>query len=73
MTCFATLGLFGVVLVDWGLVLFEYIFQMPANRLGLEGNGGPFGLFQLKVMPAVVTLVIFTLCAVFVFKIDKLA
>lgn len=69
---FAKLGLTGVILVSWGLALFEYVFQVPANRLGFAENGGPFSLFQLKVIQEVVTLTIFTLCAVFVFKTDKL-
>ncbi len=70
---FSKLGLLGVILVSWGLAFFEYVFQVPANRLGFEENGGPFSLFQLKVMQEVITLVVFTLCAVFVFKTDKLA
>ncbi|MBF9223841.1 DMT family protein [Hymenobacter ruricola] len=72
MAWFAKLGLFGVILVSWGLALFEYIFQVPANRLGFEENGGPFSLFQLKVIQEVITLTVFTVCAVFVFKTDKL-
>ena len=48
--------------------LFEYIFQVPANRLGFRENGGPFTLFQLKIIQEVVTLVVFTVFAVFFFK-----
>ena len=48
------------------------MFQVPANRLGFEENGGPFSLFQLKVIQGGITLKVFTLCAVFVFKTDKL-
>ena len=55
-------------MVSWGLALFAYIFQVPANLLGFERNDGPFGLFQLKVIQEVVTLAVFTLCTVFVFK-----
>ena len=69
---FSKLGLVGVILVSWGLAFFEYVFQVPANRIGFEENGGPFSLFQLKVIQEVVTLTVFTLCAVFVFKTDKL-
>ena len=53
--------------------MFEYIFQVPANRLGFVENGGPFSLFQLKVIQEVITLTVFTLCAMFVFKTDKLS
>jgi uncharacterized protein (DUF486 family) len=69
---FAKTGLVGVVLLSWGLAFFEYVFQVPANRLGFVENGGPFNLFQLKVIQEVITLTVFTLCAVFVFKSDTL-
>ena len=42
--------LYGVILLSWGIALFEYCFQVPANRLGFVGNGGPFTLMQLKVV-----------------------
>jgi hypothetical protein len=51
--------LVSVVLISWGLALFEYMFQVPANRLGYQGNGGPYNLYQLKVMQEVITLVVF--------------
>ena len=54
-------GLVTLVLVSWGLALFEYCFQVPANKMGFQGNGGPFSLFQLKVIQEVITLVIFVL------------
>jgi uncharacterized protein (DUF486 family) len=69
---FSKLGLVGVILVSWGLAFFEYVFQVPANRIGFEENGGPFNLFQLKVIQEFITLTVFTLCTVFVFKTDKL-
>jgi uncharacterized protein len=37
-------GLFAIILISWGLAFFEYTFQVPANRAGYEGNGGPFNL-----------------------------
>ena len=40
--------LFAVVLFSWGIALFEYSFQVPANRIGFVDNGGPFNLVQLK-------------------------
>jgi len=67
------LGLVGVILVSWGLAFFEYVFQVPANRIGFVENGGPFSLFQLKVIQEVVSLTVFTLCTVYVFRTDKLA
>ena len=46
-------------LFSWGLALFEYLLQVPANRIGFQGNGGPFSLVQLKVMQEVITLTVF--------------
>ncbi len=61
-------GIFTIILLSWGLALFEYVFQVPANRIGFEGNGGPFSLFQLKVIQEVITLVVFTAFAVLAFR-----
>ncbi|MDR6196389.1 DMT family protein [Siphonobacter sp. SORGH_AS_0500] len=69
----AKLSLFGVIFLSWGLALFEYVFQVPANRIGSEETGGPFTLFQLKIIQEVVSLTVFTLMAVYLFKTDKLA
>lgn len=66
------IGLVGVILISWGLALFEYLFQVPANRIGHESNGGPYSLIQLKIIQEVVSLVVFSLMAVMVFKSDKL-
>jgi len=70
MTWFNKLGLVAIVLISWGIALFEYFFQVPANRIGYQGNGGPFSLFQLKVIQEVITLVIFTLFTLLVFKTE---
>lgn len=67
------LGLVGVILVSWGLAFFEYVFQVPANKIGFAENGGPFNLFQLKIIQEVITLVVFTVFAVCIAKTDKLA
>ncbi len=53
--------LYGVVLFSWLIALAEYAFQVPANRMGFEGNGGPFSLMQLKIMQEVITLVVFVI------------
>jgi uncharacterized protein (DUF486 family) len=54
-------GLFTIILISWGLAFFEYCFQVPANKIGFRENGGPFSLFQLKVIQEVITLIIFVL------------
>ena len=61
-----------VILFSWGLAFFEYCAQVPANRLGFTGNGGPFSLLQLKVIQEVVSLVVFTLVVTLLFKGEAL-
>jgi uncharacterized protein len=43
------------ILASWGIALFEYALQVPANRLGF----GTLSLAQLKVMQEVITLLVF--------------
>lgn len=57
-----------VILMSWGIALAEYMCMVPANRIGFEGNGGPFSLVQLKVMQEAITLVVFTLFTIVAFK-----
>lgn len=52
------------ILVSWGLALFEYIFQVPANRLG----SNQFSLTQLKIIQECITLVVFTVFAFIAFR-----
>ncbi len=56
-----------VILLSWGIAFFEYCLQVPANRIGFEGNGGPFTLMQLKVIQEVITLVVFIVFSVLAF------
>ena len=65
---FNKLGLIAIVLISWGIALFEYMFQVPANRIGFKGNGGPFSLVELKVIQEVITLVVFAVFTLLVFK-----
>lgn len=45
------------IFMSWSIALFEYIFQVPANRIGF--TGGAFSLAQLKILQEVITLSIF--------------
>ena len=56
-----------VVLFSWSIALFEYSFQVPANRIGFDCNGGPFSLLELKVIQEVITLTVFTLFSMLLF------
>ncbi|HIS10510.1 MAG TPA: DMT family protein [Candidatus Avibacteroides excrementipullorum] len=64
--------LWAVILFSWSIALFEYSFQVPANRIGFIENGGPFTLMQLKVIQEVITLIIFTVFATVMFKGEAL-
>jgi len=65
---FESLPLIFIILISWGIAFFEYIFQVPANRIGFKENGGPFTLLQLKVIQEVITLVTFTIFSLIAFK-----
>lgn len=67
---FNKLGLIAIILISWGLALFEYFFQVPANRIGFQGNGGPFSLVQLKVIQEVITLLVFVGFTLIAFKTE---
>lgn len=59
-----------IILISWGIALFEYILQVPANRIGFKGYGGPFSLVELKVIQEVITLVVFVIFSLVLFKTE---
>lgn len=65
---FESLPVIVIILISWGIAFFEYIFQVPANRIGFRENGGPFTLLQLKVIQEVITLIVFTVFSTMAFK-----
>lgn len=69
---FDNLSLFVIILISWGVAFFEYCFQVPANRIGYNGNGGSFSLVELKVIQEVITLTVFTIFSVILFKNETL-
>lgn len=48
-----------VILVSWGIALFEYCFQVPANRWGSNS----YSPYQLKIIQEVITLMVFVVFA----------
>lgn len=70
MKWFEHLGLFSIILISWGIAFFEYIFQVPANKLGYRENGGPFSLVELKVIQEVITLTVFVIFSLTFFKTE---
>lgn len=61
---FKSTALWVVILVSWGIALFEYCFQVPANRIGHEY----FNAAQLKTIQEVITLVVFSVFSVLYLK-----
>ena len=66
-----TLGLMAIILISWAIAFFEYCFQVPANRIGFQGNNGPFSLMELKVIQEVITLSVFVIFSLVVFKTES--
>jgi len=60
--------------ISWGIALFEYLLQVPANRIGFQQ--AHFTVAQLKIMQEVITLCVFVPFAMFYlkepFKLDYL-
>lgn len=69
---FSKLGLVSIIFLSWGLALFEYVFQVPANRMGYKAFGGPFSLVQLKVIQEVITLVVFVIFTLIAFRGEQI-
>ena len=69
---FSKLGLPAIIIISWGIALFEYSAQVPANRIGFIENGGPFNLWQLKVIQEVISITVFSLFTIFIFKNQSL-
>ena len=64
--------LIGVIIYSWEISFFEYCFLVPANRIGFQGNGGPFSLVQLKVVQECISLIVFALIANIMFQGETL-
>jgi uncharacterized protein len=64
----AGLGIFTIILISWGIAFFEYCMQVPANRIGFKGHGGPFSLLELKVIQEVITLLVFIAFSLIFFR-----
>ncbi len=68
-----SLGLITIILISWGIAMFEYIFQVPANKYGFKGNGGPFSLLELKMIQEALSIGIFLIFTLFFFRNEKIA
>ena len=68
---FEKLNLPLIILISWGIAFFEYCFQVPANRIGFKENGGPYSLIELKVIQEVVSLSVFALFSILLFRSES--
>ncbi len=57
-----------LVFISWGIALFEYVLQVPANRIGYNQNGGPFSILELKTIQECLSLGVFLLVNILFFK-----
>lgn len=68
---FERMGIFGVILLSWCIAFFEYVFQVPANKIGHTASGGPFTMFELKTIQELISISTFVFFLIFVFKEEK--
>ncbi len=71
MSRFENIGLLSVILLSWGIAFFEYTLQVPANRLGFRETGGPFSLIELKVIQEVISISVFAVFTLVVFRNEQ--
>lgn len=64
------IGLVGTIAISWGIALLEYSLMVPANKIGSDADGGPFSIWQLKIIQEVISVSVFILFALLVFKTD---
>ena len=63
---FKSTSLWLVILASWGIAFFEYIFQVPANRIGHDYFSAP----QLKIMQEAITITVFCIFSILYLKED---
>ncbi len=62
---FQHVALWKVILISWLIAFIEYMFMVPANRIGkMEGMSG----YQLKIIQEAITIIVFIAFAVFILK-----
>jgi uncharacterized protein len=65
------IGIVGAVLISWLIALIEYSLMIPANRLGSNLTGGPFNMWQLKIIQEVISVSVFVIFTLIFFKHDQ--
>jgi hypothetical protein len=63
-------GLFTTILISWGIAFLEYCLMVPANKIGSSINDGPFNMWQLKLIQEVISISVFVIFTLLIFKTD---
>ncbi|MDI1355251.1 MAG: DMT family protein [bacterium] len=66
------MGLPATILISWGIAFFEYMLMVPANKLGSSFNGGPYNIWQLKLIQEVISILVFIIFSLVVFKTEEM-
>ena len=69
---FKNVGIIAAIAISWGIALLEYSLMIPANKIGSNLNDGPFNMFQLKIIQEVVSISVFVIFTLLVFKTEAL-
>lgn len=69
---FKNVGLFMAIIISWGIAFIEYSLMVPANKIGSASNGGPFNMWQLKIIQEVISISVFIIFTLLFFKTDTL-
>lgn len=69
---FKNVGMIAAIFISWGIALLEYSLMVPANKIGSNINGGPFNMWQLKLIQEIVSISVFVVFTLLVFKTETL-
>lgn len=69
---FKNIGMIAAIAISWGIALLEYSLMIPANKIGSTYTGGPFNMWQLKLIQEVVSISVFVIFTLLVFKTETL-
>lgn len=65
-------GMITAILISWGIAFLEYCLMVPANKIGSSVTGGPFNMWQLKLIQEVISITVFVIFTLIMFKTEKL-
>lgn len=65
-------GMLTAILISWGIAFLEYCLMVPANKIGSSVTGGPFNMWQLKLIQEIISIAVFVIFTLIVFKTEKL-